>query len=230
MGLVVCDTSFLLPAWFSARGRRRKVLIVLAYGALSYYARVGAEELDLLRREEARGEIRVGGPAIEELISRAAARKARLEEFIPMAPDDFVLVTSRLLLDEFERKAAEVGPKLAPGLPPEAAEAARRGIETVTGYVIPDFPTDDVPLHTAGRDRDDDFLIETALRSGAEVVISDDRRHVALNANLPTRYRAPGGQVTDAYQLNLFVERFLNSLHFDIDEVDPQLLSLALEN
>jgi predicted nucleic acid-binding protein len=230
MSLVVCDTSFLLPAWFSPRGRRRKVLITLAYGALSYYARVGAEELDLLRQEEARGEVRIGGPPIEELVSRAAARKARLEEFIPLAPDDFVLVTSRVLLDEFERKAKEVGPRLAPSLPPNAAEIARRGIEAVTGYVIPDFALDDVPLRTAGRDRDDDFLIETALRSGAEIVLSDDRRHVALHSHVSTRYRGPGGQVTEAYQLDLFVESLLNSLHFDIDEVDPQLLGLALED
>jgi predicted nucleic acid-binding protein len=225
---VVCDTSVLLPAWFSPKGRRRKLLVVFAYGALAYYAQVGAEELDLLHRQEGAVGLRTGGPPIDELVAKAAARKARLEEFMPTAPDDFVLAGSRILFGEFEDKATELGPRLAVDVSGEIGSMARLGVQALTGVIVPDFSPQDVRTHTT--DRHDDMVVETALRAGAEIIVSDDRRHLSLTSNDTTLYRGLGGSCTEAYQLDLFVERHLSGLHFSLDDVDPTLLPMALED
>jgi len=83
-------------------------------------------------------------------------------------------------------------------------------------------------LHTDGRDRNDDPLIEIGLRAGAIAMISDDRRHVSLSADAPTVYRDPmTGTQLHAYQFAPFVEEHINTLHFDLGEVDPDLLRIA---
>ena len=105
MRLVVPDTSFLLSAFLSPGGQRRKLLIVLAYGYFSYYARLGIDEIDAVRQEAEHSEVTLGGRDIEELVARAAERRAELEEFLPMAPDDLTIAGSRVLFDEVEEKA-----------------------------------------------------------------------------------------------------------------------------
>jgi predicted nucleic acid-binding protein len=188
--LAVCDTSVLLPAWFSAEGRRRKVLVVFAYGALAYYEQMGAEELELLHRQEGAAALRTGGPPIEELVEKAAARKARLEEFMPTAPDDFVLGGSRILFGEFEHKASLVG-RLVANLPSDCGATARLAVQALTGVIVPDFSPQDVRAYTTYRH--DDMIVETVLRAGAEIIISDDRRHLSLSRAEPTlpRVRRP---------------------------------------
>jgi len=66
--LVVPDTSFLLSAFLSPNGQRRKLLIVLAYGYFSYYAQVGIDEIDAVRHEAEHSETAPGGRDIEELV------------------------------------------------------------------------------------------------------------------------------------------------------------------
>jgi predicted nucleic acid-binding protein len=228
--LVVPDTSFVLSAFLSPGGQRRKLLIVLAYGYFSYYARVGTDEIDAVRQEAEHSEVTLGGRDIEELVGRAAERRAELEEFLPLAPDDLTIAGSRVLFDEVEEKVASVGPRMLKERFEEDDPArVRRGLEAITAYVVPDFPRGEVPRHTEGRDRDDDYLIEIAFQAGAEAVLSDDRKHIALTAEEPTVYEDPRtGAKVGAYQQALFVERFVNSLRFDVNEVDPALLELAL--
>lgn len=230
MRLVVPDTSFLLPAFLSPDGQRRKLLIVLTYGYFSYYTRVGTDEIDAVRQEAEHGEVTLGGRDVEELVGRAAERRAELEEFLPMAPDDLTIAGSRVLFDEVERKVASVGPRmLRERFEEDDPARVRRSLEGMTAYVVPDFPRDEVPRHTEGRDRDDDYLIEIAFQAGAEAVLSDDRKHIALTAEEPTVYEDPRtGAKVGAYQQALFVEQFVNSPRFDVNEVDSALLELAL--
>jgi predicted nucleic acid-binding protein len=228
--LVVPDTSFLLPAFLSPDAQRRKLLVVLAYGYFSYYERVAADEIDAVRGDTEYGEVRLGGRDIEELAERAAGRRAELEEFMPTAPDDLAIAGSKVLFDEFERKVVSVGPRLLKDRYQDDDPASvRRSLEAITAFVVPEFKLDEVPPYTEGRDRDDDFLIEIALRAGAEAVLSDDKKHVALNAEDATVYETPsGGATVGAYQPALFIQQFVDSLHFDVNEVDPELLEHAL--
>ena len=207
------------------------MLVVLAYGYFSYYERVGSDELDWLRRESESGKAVVGGRDIEELVRRAAERRAELEEFLPMAPDDLAIAGSKLLFDEVERKVASVGPRLLKDqFQNDDPARVRRSLEAITAFVVPDFSLDEVPPHTDGRDRDDDYLIEIALQAGAEAILSDDRKHIALSPDEATVYESPHGGATSvgAYQLALFIERFVDSVHFDVNDVDPTLLEHAL--
>jgi hypothetical protein len=147
---------------------------------------------------------------------------------MPTAPDDFVLAGSRILFGEFEDKATELGPRLAGDVPSDVGRTARLGVQALTGVIVPDFSPQGVRSHTT--DRHDDMVVETALRAGAEIVVSDDRRHLSLTASDPTRYQGVGGAFTEAYQLELFVERHLSGLNFSLDDVDPSLLPMALED
>ena len=230
MRLVVPDTSFLLSAFLSPDGQRRKLLIVLAYGYFSYYERVGTDEIDAMRQDAEHSDRGLGGRDIEELVARAAERRAELEEFLSMAPEDLAIAGSKVLFDEVERKVVGVGPRvLKERFEEDDPARVRRSLEAITAYVVPDFLLDEVPRHTEGRDRDDDYLIEIAFQAGAEVVLSDDRKHIALTAEEPTVYEDPRtGAKVRAYQQALFIEQFVNSLHFDVNDVDPTLLERAV--
>jgi len=197
---------------------------------LSGYERLGHEELDALHEIEARGGggVQAGGFDIEELIARVADQRSRLaDQLPPMAPDDLCLLGASMLFDEVERKAVVVGPRISRGLPTVAPELARRQIEAASATVVRAFDIDDTPVHTP--DRKDDYIVEMALRGAASAIVSDDRRHIAQTADVPTWYQdARTGSVVAAYQLELFVKDQVNSLHFDLDDVDPSLLGLAL--
>lgn len=192
------------------------------------YERLGIEELDALRRIEEGGGALSGGLEIEELIARVAEQKDRLAHELPaMAPDDLCLLGSSMLFDEVEQKTESAGPRIARGLPPHAPRLARRQIEAASAIVVPTFEIDDTPVHTP--DRKDDYIVEMALRGEASAIVSDDRRHIAQTSDVPTWYRDfRTGSVVAAYQLELFVEDQVNNTHFDLDDVDPSLLGLAL--
>lgn len=69
--------------------------------------------------------------------------------------------------------------------------------------------------------------------SGAEWVLSQDRRHVALNWRRPTIYRnVATGRETGAIGLNYFItKRLCTGLHFDADDlrsIDGSVLDHAL--
>jgi len=225
--LIALDTSLLLPGLLSAAGQRRRLLVVLAYGAASYYARFGEDEAAALEQFAERSDTEPHGLPISDLIARAAEQKAQFEELLPvMTPNDLLLVGGAYLFDEVERKLRERGERIARGEVDSGAVV--RLLQAICGSVVPPFPLTETPLHTDGRDRNDDPLIEIGLRAGAIAMISDDRRHVSLSADAPTVYRDPmTGTQLHAYQFAPFVEEHINTLHFDLGEVDPDLLRIA---
>lgn len=227
MRLIASDTSLLLPGLLSATGQRRRLLVVLAYGAACYYARFGEDEAAALEQLAARSGTEPRGFPISNLIVRAAEQKAQFEEHLPaMTPDDLLLCGGAYLFDEVERKLRERGDRIARG--GVDVGAVVRLLQAVCGMVVPPFPLTETPEHTDGRDRNDDPLIEIGLRAGAIAMVSDDRRHVSLSAHAPTTYqdRRTGVQLR-AYQFAPFVEEHVNTLHFDLADVDPSLLRFA---
>lgn len=227
---IASDTSVLLPGLLSPAGQRRKLLVLLAYGGLNYYARVGLDELELLEEQAGRSGGELGGPSIQELVERATDRKAAMAEHLPaLAPDDLLLVGSPALFDEVEAKVETVGPRiLKGGWDPDAPAKYRRQLELICGLVTPPFALDETPEHTQGRDRDDDYVIETAFQGGALAIVSDDKKHIAL-AKDETVYRDPRtGNELSAYWPSQFIERFVNTSGFDINDVEGALLELAV--
>lgn len=204
--------------------------MLLAYGGLNYYAHVGHEELALLRQEAGRLGGALGGRPIKELVEWASDRRAAMAEHLPaLAPDDFMLVGSPALFDEVEAKIEVVGPRiLKDGYDPDAPAKYRRQLEVICGLVTPPFTLDETPEHTEGRDRKDDFVIETALQGGALAIISDDKKHIALDDEA-TIYRDPRtGNEVPAYWPSTFIERHVNTSGFDINDVDGALLEIAV--
>jgi predicted nucleic acid-binding protein len=220
----------LLPGLLSPAGQRRKLLVLLAYGGLSYYIRVGLDELRLLEELAGRSGGELGGAPIDELVERATDRKAAMGEHLPaLTPDDLMLVGSPALFDEVEAKVQSVGPRLLKDRWEDEAPAKyRRQLEMICGLVTPPFALDDTPKHTQGRDRNDDFVIETAFQGGALALVSDDKKHIALDEDA-TVYRDPRtGNGVPAYWPSTFIERFVNTSGFDINDVDGALLELAV--
>jgi predicted nucleic acid-binding protein len=151
-------------------------------------------------------------------------------EHLPaLTPDDLMLVGSPALFDEVEAKVEAVGPRmLKDGYDPEAPAKYRRQLEVICGLVTPAFDVDETPEHTKGRDRKDDFVIETAFQGGALAIVSDDKKHIAI-ADDETVYRDPRtGNEVSAYWPSTFFERFVNTSGFDINDVDGALLELAV--
>jgi len=122
-----------------------------------------------------------------------------------------------------------VGPRLLKDrYDPEAPAKYRRHLEVICGLITLPFALDDTPEHTRGRDRKDDFVIETAFRGGALAIVSDDKRHIALDED-GTIYRDPRtASEVSAYWPSTFVERFINTSGFNINDVDGALLELAV--
>jgi hypothetical protein len=228
MRAIVADPSFLLPALFRAGGHRRRLLVVFAYGALSFRVRSLAEEFDLIEDELQRAGATAGGPSIERFVEEAGARKARMEEFLPpMTPDDLYLAGARHLFDEIELKANDdYWKRDLPDFDGDLGPVARRQLVSLTPVVVPDFDPFGVQRFTA--DRKDDYLIHTALVADAFAVLSDDRRHVSTSEGAPTMYGSAGNRV-GAYQFASFIEEHVNTLHFDLGDVDGRTLALAHE-
>lgn len=227
---IASDTSLILPALLSPAGQRRKLLVLLAYRGLNYYTRVGLDELQLLRQEAERAGADIGGLAIEALVERANHRKAALAEHLPpLAPDDLMLVASPALLDEVEAKIAAKGPKILKERWTDNAPAMyRRKLAELCGIITASFDLTTVPAHTEGRDRKDDFVIETAFRGSGLVIVSDDRKRMALSDD-ETIYRDPRtGQEVPACWPSTFIDRFVITSGFDINDVDGALLELAV--
>lgn len=66
MRLIALDTSLLLPGLLSAAGQRRRLLVVLAYGAASYYARFGEDEAAALEQLAERSDTEPRGLPISD--------------------------------------------------------------------------------------------------------------------------------------------------------------------
>jgi predicted nucleic acid-binding protein len=224
---ITLDPSVAIAGLLFPEGWRRKLVVVAAYGVLSYYEKfAGPDECQLVQREVDAGAL-AGGVDLRDLVERAGEVKAVLADALPpMTPDDLCLVSSRPLLDELERKMAE--PRLLRRVPAlsasEAPALVRRQMTAVTAIMVPDFEPAAIPEYTEGRDRKDDYVIHTALSGDAYAVVSDDRKHIALTADEPTVYRSESGASVRAFQLQPFVEEEVNTLHFSLDDVDGTLL------
>lgn len=184
--MVVVDTQTMLRGLLSRGGQSRRLLCVLAYGALAQrvdLVRVESEELGRLARE-AGGEL--GGLSYEALVERASDAHARVGELLPVgAPDDWRLVISQPILDEYVSAAEKRGHLIAGedsrGLSDERLTELRAAVAALAVEVVQ--PPSDVPRHVE-RDRDDDHFVHAALHADADVLISDDK-HVIARGQTP---------------------------------------------
>lgn len=235
MELVVADANVLLAGLIDPNSLCRKLLVVFAWakahedlrGAEAY-----REEIEQLLVEHP-GARFGGAPSPDEVVAQAEARVALLEEHLPpMTPTDFGLVTSKVVTTEIYNIAVggrsgfgPVSEQLARGA--VAAAVAISAVQQIAGL------DGDIPPYTDGRDVKDDPIIHTAILSGAEWVLSQDRRHVALSWKRPTVYRnAATGRETGAIGLNYFItKRLCTGLHFgedDLRSIDGTVLDHAL--
>jgi predicted nucleic acid-binding protein len=221
---VVLDTSVILPATLSPRGYRRRFWVLLAFGALAARRNLARLEADALRREGGVAGSESGGLPVDALAAQADARYRRLSELLPPGcPDDWRLVGSKPLLEEYVRKLRETGPKLDQALRPNGIEVVRRQIESVCADMTEDFDPTKIPRYTA--DRDDDPVVHTALLADATWLIADDRRHISTDPHGITEYELPGSERrVSAVTFSRFLEHLTD---IDLDHVDPGLLAVA---
>ena len=220
----------MLPAVLSPTGRRRNLLVLLAYGRLSAYVQMSEDERLAFEQELQIPGSRAGRRSLDELVEESALKKARLEERLPaLASDEFCLAGSRPLFDEYEEKLRDRGPSIVPDFSSEEAAAARRRLAAATTILVPDFNPSQIPEYTAGRDRDDDVVIHTALLSRAEFVVSDDK-HISVDRGGATEYADPDSAArVDAFTFDRFVETHVDRHPFELTSVDGGLLPLAYE-
>lgn len=141
------------------------------------------------------------------------------------APEDLALVGGRLLYDEVERKVGEVGRRLDPSLSSDAGGLVRRQLEHLTALSIDIDPREKLPAWT--RDPADDCVVEMAFRADAAAIISRDsdlvpsgRRHAWIDPGRSAR--------VEAYWQSEFIDQYVNNSGFHIDDVNPDLLRLAI--
>lgn len=221
---VVLDTSVVLPAALSPRGYRRRFWVLLAFGALAARRNLARLEADALRREAGAAGSERGGLPVDAAAAGADERYRRLRELLPAGcPEDWRLVGSRPLLEEYVRKLREAGPKLDPALSPYGIEVVRHQIESVCADMTEDFDPKVIPRYTA--DRNDDPVVHTALLADAAWLIADDRRHICTDPDGMTEYELPG---RDRRVSAVTFSRFLEHLtDIDLDQIDPALLAVA---
>jgi predicted nucleic acid-binding protein len=233
--LVVADANVLFAGLIDPRSLHRKLLVVFAWGKAHEDLR-GAEayreEVEQLMAENPGA--RLGGaPAPEAVVEQAAARIALLGEHLPpMTPTTFGLVTSKVVTTEVYN--ISVGGRS--GFGPVSEQQARGAVASAVAIsAVQQIAGLDgeIPAYTEGRDPKDDPIVHTAILSGAEWVLSQDRRHVALSWKRPTVYRnAATGRETGAIGLRYFIsKRLCTGLHFDEDDlrgIDGAVLDLAL--
>lgn len=221
---VVVDTSISLPATLSPGGARRKLWVVLAFGALTYEVEHGRLDLDALRAQADQEGGVVGG--IEnslDRLERASDRRAALAELLPNGtPGNWVAIGSRPLFNEYERKLREVGTRLDPQLREKDVPLLRRQMEAVCVIAAPPFADSDVPALTA--DPKDDPILYTALITDADLLISSDKHLVPDRKEELWEHEA--GTV-----LALTFERLLSDRlsGVDWDGIDGSWLTLAYD-
>jgi hypothetical protein len=128
------------PRWNASKssyveGERHaaQVLVVPAFGALTYEIEHRRLDLDALRHEsDAVGGTLGGLELAEALIADAGERRSVLPERRPYGtPNDWVAVGSRPLFDEYERKVREIGTRFDPQLDANDARLLRRQMEAI---------------------------------------------------------------------------------------------------
>jgi hypothetical protein len=189
---------------------------------------MAGRQTQIFLKPRSRAELRSEDQRLTSFLSNAEARRANMEEFLPpMTPDDLVLVGSRQLFDEIELKARDdYWQRFVPDFTGDRGDFVRRQLMAVTPIVVPDFDAFAIPRYTT--DRKDDYIIHTALVSSAFAVVSDDRRHIAPDSDSPKIYAGHlSGQQVAAYQFRPFVDDLVNTLHFNLSDVDGSNLARA---
>jgi predicted nucleic acid-binding protein len=233
--LVVADTTVLFPGLIDPDSLYRKLLVVFAWGKLHADLSAVKEEQAEIDRLLARSpDTELGGHLDQgQLEAEARQRIALIDEHLPaQTPQDFGLVISppitQEVLDITIAERSALG-----GRTPELAHAAVASAAAVsTAQIVNDF--DDVPHYTEGRDRKDDPIIHTAVLAGAEWILSQDKKHIALDHRTPTIYAAPHTRRQHkAVSLGYFLNEVLCSgVHFSIDDlknIDGRLLGLVVQ-
>jgi hypothetical protein len=163
-----------LPATLRPNSARRKLWVVLAFGALRHEADNRRQELDLLRDECEATKGALGGlKHAEAQVEDAVERCAALSERLPIdAPDDWLAVGSRPLFDEYERKLREDGKRFNPTLRDKDVPLLRRQMEAICATAAPPFAPDTIPALT--NDPTDDPIVYGALLADADYLVSND--------------------------------------------------------
>jgi predicted nucleic acid-binding protein len=233
--LVVADANVLFAGLIDRSSLYRKLLVVFAWakahedlrGAAAYH-----EESEQLMAENPGAQLG-GSPSPEQVVEQAEARIALLEEHLPaMTPTDFALVTSKAV----NKEVYDIAVGGRSGFGPVSERQARSAVAAAVAIsVVQQIGGLDgeIPAYTEGRDIKDDPIIHTAILARADWVLSQDRRHVALDWKRPTVYRSPAvNRETGAIGLNYFItKRLCTGLHFDEDDlrsIDGGVLDLAL--
>lgn len=175
MPRIVLDTSVSLPATLSPRGLTRKLLVLLAYGALNHRAEQHRTDLAGLRHEaEQSGATVAGVDRGEAAVDALDRRIALLRYLLPGdAPSHWLAVGSAPIFDEYERKVREIGTRLSPTVRESDIGPLRRQLEAICAVGPQPFEIADTPSLT--RDRKDGPIVYTALRTDADYLVSDDR-------------------------------------------------------
>jgi predicted nucleic acid-binding protein len=203
-----------LPAVLSPRGYRRRFWVLLAFGALAARRDLARAEADALRKQSEIPRSESDGPSADQLVRNADARYERLRQRLPAGcPDYWRLICSRPLLNEYERKLREIGPKLNPAQRPHDVEIARLQIESVCAETTEDFDPAAIARYTT--DRNDDPVVHTALLANATWLIADDRKHISTDPDATTEYRLPD---SDRHVYAITFSHFLDHLtEIDLD-------------
>ena len=223
------DTNVSLPATLSPTGLTRKFWMLLAFGAASYRAEHLQFELDALEQEAAGtgGEI-AGRASLELLMAQAEHVRTAMEELLPVGiPSDWAAIGGVDLFSEYERKVVSVSTKL--GLDPAPDPLMmRRQVEAVCIAAASAFNPADVPALT--RDPDDDLIVWTALRTDADLLISDDKHIVPADSDGSHFYEYEDKSVL-AVRFGHLLENYLDDVPWDQlnGALLPQLFRAGVE-
>jgi len=221
---VVLDTSVALPAVLSPRGYRRRLLVLLAFGALAARRELAHSEAQAMRTATQPPTRELGGPSAETLAHHADARYQRLAAHMPPGcPEHWRMIGSQPLLDEYHRKLDQAGPKLDPALDAHRIEIASAQLQAACATITDSFDPTLIPRYST--DRDDDAIIHTALLANAAWLISDDRKHISTNPDGITEYHLPDHERhISAVTFSTFTDLLTD---VDLDHIDPTLLATA---
>ena len=221
MRRVVIDTNVALPA-IVGRGNAARLWALLAYGALHHRARsIDAEAAALERFAAEHPDAVVRGPNPDLLRERYVDAIARIDEQLGIVvPTDLIMVSSDLLLDEYQAKLTT---STVPGTPisPQQSAECRYLVTVMSADICLIDPTRPTIVET---DPDDDIVLHTAWNLDATLVVSDDKRHLLNRDGSPRAWTDPTtGRITNALSLRDFISDHINTSSFEISELDIQI-------
>lgn len=223
---MLIDTNVALPALLSEPGGlRKKFLVLLAFGALTYRAEHLELELAALRDEANQtGGVLMGEEALKKSQASAENRRASMAELLPYGtPDNWMLGASGYMIDEFEKKAKEVGARFGNEVDEVEAGMLRRQLLAISVTAPDPLYVEVIPTLTL--DPEDDPILLDALRMQADYLISDDKHVVPKDADGSIEYELAENRIL-AIRFDYLRDEMLDSV--DWDGIDGALLREAL--